>query len=158
MGARFTNEGHGTLHDAVSPGFSLIGAPSLTGADHGPRTPERMQMDAGMSATAAIMEMMLHTQRGVDVLFAGAPQAWGRVAFEGMLTGGAFLVGAERVDGRVTGVTVQSQAGGTYHLRNPWGEAGVEVTYASGACEMLGGRVLRIPIAAGQSVRVCAAS
>ena len=154
----FTNEGHGTLHDAAFPGFTLIGAPSLIVADHGPRAPERMQMDAGMSATAAIMEMMLHTQRGVDVLFAGAPPAWQRVDFDGLRTGGAFLVGAERVDGQVTAVTVHSQAGGTYCLRNPWGEGEVEVAHASGARERVGGRVLRIPIAAGASVRICAAT
>ncbi|MBN1641110.1 MAG: hypothetical protein JXA09_07730 [Anaerolineae bacterium] len=154
----FTNEGHGTLHDCVFPGFTLMGAPRLTGVDHGPRPPERMQMDAGMSATAAIMEMMLHTQRGVDVLFAGAPWAWKRVAFDGLLTGGAFLVGAERVDGRVTEVRVQSRVGGTYCLRNPWGDAQVDVIDASGATQRIGGRVLRIPIAADHSVRMRAAS
>ena len=111
-------------------------------------------MDAGMSATAAIMEMMLHTRRGVDVLFSGAPRAWKRVAFDGLLTGGAFLVGAEREEGRVTEVRVQSQVGGTYCLDNPWGDEKAEVAYASGASETVSGRVLRIPISSGQSVRI----
>jgi hypothetical protein len=115
-----------------------------------------MQMDAGMSATAAIMEMMLHTRRGVDVLFAGAPPAWKRVGFEGMLTPGAFLVGAERVDGRVTEVQVRSQVGGTYSLENPWGDQRAEVVRESSAREVVGGRVLRIQTSAGESVRVSA--
>jgi alpha-L-fucosidase 2 len=152
----YTNEGHGTLHDCVFPGFTLIGAPNLVGAGQGGDRPERMQMDAGMSATAAIMEMMLHTQRGIDILFAGAPRAWKRVAFDGLLTGGAFLVGAERVDDRVTEVRIESQVGGTYCLENPWGDGQADVAYASGAREIASGRVLRVPISAGQSVHICA--
>jgi hypothetical protein len=100
--------------------------------------------------------MMLHTQRGIDILFAGAPRAWKRVAFDGLLTGGAFLVGAERVDGRVTEVRVESQVGGTYCLENPWGDGQADVAYASGAREIASGRVLRVPISAGQSVHICA--
>jgi alpha-L-fucosidase 2 len=150
----YTNEGHGTLHDCVFPGFTLIGAPGLTAADAGPREPERMQMDAGMSATAAIMEMMLHTRRGIDVLFAGAPRAWTRVAFEGLRTGGAFRVSAERVGGSVTRITVHSEVGGTYCLENPWVGAQAEVAYPSRDRETIGGRVLRIPLSAGQTVRI----
>jgi alpha-L-fucosidase 2 len=144
----YTNEGHGTLHDCNFPGFTLIGAPSIT---TGARSEEKMQMDAGMGVTSAIMDVMLHTRRGVNHLFAGAPGRWKRVAFEGMRTEGAFLVGAERVDGLVTRVDVRSEMGGRFRLANPWaGPAAVE--YGSGRRETAHGDVLALAMEAGQQV------
>ncbi|MBN1584153.1 MAG: hypothetical protein JXA89_25820 [Anaerolineae bacterium] len=151
----YTNEGHGTLHDCVFPGFTLIGAPSMLDKN---RPLEKMQMDAGMSATAAIMEMMLHARRGVHHLFAGAPSGWKRVSFDGMLTEGAFLVSAERIDGKVTQVLVRGQvggqAGGVFSLANPWGDSQAVVEDESGQSEVISGRVLAISIGAGQSVTI----
>ena len=53
----FTNEGHGTLHDAHIPGFSLLGA-AYGRLPAGPaihrNTREVMQMDAGMDTGAVI--------------------------------------------------------------------------------------------------------
>ncbi len=113
----FTNEGHGTLHDVQFPGLSLIGA--------GPRrakskAAEIMQMDAGMGVTSAILDMLLHDRRGVHHLFAGCPAGWREVAFEGIRCAGGFLVSATRQDHRVTHVAVQSEAGGRFHLMDPW--------------------------------------
>jgi hypothetical protein len=120
----FTNEGHGTRHDGFVSGFTLMGVGPAGGAEApgapGTRRAEIMQMDAGMSAVAAIMEMMLHTRRGVNYLFAGAPAHWRKVSFGPMRTEGAFLVSAAREDGVVTGVRVTSLAGGVFRLANPW--------------------------------------
>jgi hypothetical protein len=146
----YTNEGHGTLHDCNFPGFTLIGTPLIT---TGVRPQEKMQMDAGMGVTAAIMDVMLHTRRGVNHLFAGAPKRWKRVAFEGVLTEGAFLVGAERVDGLVTRVDVHSKAGGRFRLANPWaGPAAVE--FGPGQRETVSGDVLEIVLQAGQEIAI----
>jgi hypothetical protein len=110
-----------------------------------------MQMDAGMGVTAAIMDMMLHTRRGVHYLFAGAPQRWKRVAFEGMLTEGAFLVDAERIDGLVTKVNVHSRAGGRFRLANPWAAPAI-VDDGSGKREIVRGDVLAFAMDAGQRI------
>ncbi len=143
----YTNEGHGTLHDCNFPGFTLMGAPSIT---TGARSSEKMQMDAGMGATTAILDMMLHTRRGVNHLFAGAPRSWKRVAFEGMLTEGAFLVDAERADGTVTRVKVHSQVGGTFRLANPW-PGPATLVHPSGERQIIGGPVLEIRTDRGQT-------
>jgi hypothetical protein len=144
----YTNEGHGTLHDCNFPGFTMIGAPGIT---TGKRSPEKMQMDAGMGATAAIMDVMLHTRQGVNHLFAGAPARWKQVSFEHMLTEGAFVVSAERAGGTVTGVQVHSRVGGTFRLANPWpGQA--TVVYPSGERETLSGPVLEVPTQRGQTL------
>ena len=143
----YTNEGHGTLHDCVFPGFTLIGAPSMIGKI---RPQEKMQMDAGMSATAAIMEMMLHTRRGVHHLFSGAPSSWRHASFEGMLTEGAFLVSADRCDGLVTRVDVQSQVGGTFRLANPWSDTAATLVSPSGERQSISGETIEISTSAGE--------
>jgi hypothetical protein len=143
----YTNEGHGTLHDTVAAGFTLMGMSAIQGPASRPDT---MQMDGGMGSVAAIQEMLLHTRRGVNHLFAGAPARWKRVSFEGMRTDGAFLVSAAREKGVVTHVTVHSEAGGVFRLRNPWPGA-VVVRRASGE-ETVEGKVLEVPAAAGETL------
>ena len=150
----FTNEGHGTLHDCVFPGFTGIGAPSMITQT---LPMERMQMDAGMGVTAAIMEMLLHTRRGVNYLFAGAPSSWHTVGFSGILTEGAHLVGATRVNGFVTEVTVKSKAGGRLRLANPWSGA-VLAVYVPGTNTTMSGAILELSLDRHQSVTLTAQS
>ena len=118
----YTNEGHGTLHDCVVPGFTLIGTPAMV-PDWRILPQEKMQMDAGMGATAAILDMLLHTRRGVNHIFAGVPARWTNIAFEGIRTEGAFLVSATRENGVVREVRVHSETGGLFRLANPWKDA-----------------------------------
>lgn len=147
----YTNEGHGTLHDAAVPGLSIFYGGGYF-AEPNPAK-EVMQMDAGMSATAAIQEMLLHTRRGVNYLFAGAPKRWRDAAFTGMRTDGAFLVSAERKDGVVRSVKVESPAGGVFRLRNPWGDAPVTVKTV-GKTETYSGAILDIPTEAGKRYEI----
>ncbi len=125
----FTNEGQGTLHDANFPGITLIGSRPMRPAD---RSHEKMQMDAGMGAVGAIMEMLLHDRRGVHYLFSGAPPHWQRVSFEGMRAAGGFLVSAERIDGKVSYIRVKSEAGGVFRLADPWTDDVIELSLAPG--------------------------
>jgi alpha-L-fucosidase 2 len=121
------------------------------------QAPERMQMDAGMGATAAIMDMLLHTRRGVNYLFAGAPQSWESVGFERMLTEGAFLVSAARVGGLVTAVKVDSRTGGVFKLANPWRGAAT-VVRAPEQEEPVSGGVLEIALEPGETIIIESAS
>ena len=123
----FTNEGHGTLHDAHIPGLTRFGqslrapAPRAPARDTmPPRHNEVMQMDAGMGAAAAIQEMLLHTRRGVNYIMAGTPPTWRDLAFRNFLTDGGFVVSAQRKDGELTSIKVHSPHGGTFKLANPW--------------------------------------
>ena len=113
----FTNEGHGTLHDCQFPGYSLIGAGPTRAK---PKSVEIMQMDAGMGITAAVMELLLQTRRGIHYFFPGAPGRWTNVAFDKIRTEGAFLVSARRVDGKVTEIKLHSERGGPFRLVSPW--------------------------------------
>jgi hypothetical protein len=141
----FTNSGHGTLHDADIPGFTLFGQGYANKHTFAGRN-EVMQIEAGMAATTAIQEMLLHTRRGVTHVFPAVPKRWRRARFAGMRTDGAFLVSAERDDWRTVRVTVESPCGGPLRLANPW--SAVRVT-RGGATEILTGAVLELPTTAG---------
>ena len=143
----FTNVGHGTLHDADMDGLTLMGRTYLRKE---PARGELMQMDGGMSCTAAIQEMLLHTRRGVNHLFPGLPRRWRKVSFEHMRTDGAFLVSAEYEAGQVTRVAVESPAGGIFRLANPWD--GPATVLRDGKEEAAEGTVLEIATEAGKKL------
>ncbi|MFW5894034.1 MAG: glycosyl hydrolase family 95 catalytic domain-containing protein [Verrucomicrobiota bacterium] len=145
----FTNEGHGTRHDVAFPGLSLTGMGALQKDDS---AREKMQMDAAMSCVAAIQEMLLHVERGVTVLFKGAPKHWGAVGFEGITTEGGFRVSAERTHGVVSPVTVESPLGGTLRLANPWPSRSVRAVYPDGHSTELHGEILEVPTEEGEVV------
>jgi hypothetical protein len=143
----FTNEGHGTLHDVAFHGISLMGRSYVHPAGRSGSNNEReiMQMDAGMSCVAAIQEMLLHTRRGVNYLFAGAPRRWRDVSFRRLRTDGAFLVSAERRGAKTLRVTVEGRHGGTFRIANPWPGA-VTVRSARGEVATLAGAVLEVAV------------
>lgn len=115
----FTNEGHGTLHDVAFAGLSLMG----TAARATPMKKEIMQMDAGMAATAAIMDALVHVHRGVVRVFPGAPARWKNASFEGVHVEGGFVVGARRKAGVVTRIDIASARGGPLRIACPWSPA-----------------------------------
>jgi len=143
----FTNVGHGTLHDADMDGWTLMGRNYL---QKDPARGELMQMDGGMSSTAAIQEMLLHTRRGVNHLFAGLPRRWRKASFENIRTDGAFLVSAKYKAGEVTRVEVESPAGGVFKLANPWD--GAAKVQRNGKEETAEGKVLEIATGAGEKL------
>ena len=148
----FTNEGHGTLHDASAPGFTMMGIRATSKALG---RQEIMQMDAGMAAAAAVQEMLLHTRRGVNYLFAGAPVEWPHASFGPMRTDGGFLVAADRQRSHTTRVEVESPYGGCFRLKNPWDTAAL--VESGGASQTIAGDILEIPTQPGDRLVFTAA-
>jgi hypothetical protein len=134
----FMGPGLASLHDAAFPGFTLMSG-----------RPDIMQIEAGMGAAAAVMEMLLHTRGGVMRIYPAVPREWPDLTFDGLRAEGAFLVSGERRAGRTVAVRVRSLAGETLQLANPWGDAGARLTRGSGG-ERLGGPMLSIPTRAGE--------
>jgi hypothetical protein len=153
----FTNVGHGTLHDVDVPGFSLMGRRVNLATDACGGRSEIMQMDAGMSCTAAIHEMLLHERRGVHVLFGGAPARWQDVGFTGMRAGGACLLSARRRKGVVGQVTIKSLAGGEFRLRNPWPGMGVAISRGRRREKQAAMDVIVVSLRKGETVKLAAA-
>jgi len=143
----FTNEGNGTLHDPLFPGLSTVG----WGAAESPQN-EIMQMDAGMGAAAAIMEMMVHTRRGVNYLFWGAPARWKNVTFERIRTEGGFEISGARRGNRIQKLVVKANAPGTIRIRNPWSSK-VVLQRQNGSSAMQGD-ILEISLSADERVEL----
>jgi alpha-L-fucosidase 2 len=143
----FTNKGHGTLHNIDFPGVSLMGGRSMGTLD---KSHEVMQMDAGMSCVAALHELLVHERRGVTYLFAGAPDEWSDVGFRQVRVAGAFLLGARRKRGQVGSVRIQSLAGGTLCLANPWPGCAALLRLADGGERRVTGSILRLRVPKGQ--------
>ena len=71
--------------------------------------------------------LQLQSQRGLLRLFPTAPTIWQDVAFQTLRAEGAFLVSAERCQGRTTHVEVFAEMGGTLRLRDPFDGARVSL-------------------------------
>lgn len=143
----FTNCGHGTLHDPDFGGLSLCRSAMI-----GPSTrPEIMQMDAGMGVTGAILEMLVHMQRGVLYVLHGVPETWRRCRIRGVRAEGGVLVDAVREDFATREVTLRAQATTTLRLANPF--AGAECRISRSDKETRSSdAILELNLQAGETV------
>lgn len=88
--AYFCDEGHGSHHNAVRPGF--------TNFNNGRGV---MQMDGQCAAAAAVLELFAHSTGGRIELFKGCPDSWKEVSFENIALPGGRRVSGRRVDGKI---------------------------------------------------------
>lgn len=114
----FTNEGQGTLHDPLF--FNANLSPQASEAKEPAVFDEQMQMDAGMCATTAVLDAMVHSRRGILHLFEGAPASWRSCAFDNIHTEGGFRVSARRGSTGVEWVRIAASRAGTCRIANPW--------------------------------------
>ena len=134
----YINEGHGTRHDPLFSNANLAKPPAPGEIGH---RPEIMQLDAGMCATAAILDALLHTRRKIHRLFQGVPAAWRHCQFENICVEGGFRVSARRGPGEVEWVRIAATRKGTFQIENPWPSD-------------LRGDVISLSLDAGQIVKI----
>jgi alpha-L-fucosidase 2 len=79
-----------------------------------------MTLEAGFCVAAAVVDMLLRSDRGVIRVFPGVP-GWATAAFTRLRAVGAFIVSAELVDGNVAWVEVEAEAGGLCRFANTFG-------------------------------------
>jgi alpha-L-fucosidase 2 len=144
----FMNEGNAAVLEPIFAGFTAPGGSRSARAGRN----EILNLDAFMATTGQILELLLSTRRGVNHLFAGAPQRWKYVSFDNIRTEGAFEVGATRRNGRVIRVSVKANAAGTFRCANPW-SGRVSVQRAKGLTAVQG-PVLEITLAADERVEL----
>jgi alpha-L-fucosidase 2 len=112
----FVNEGRGTLHDAYTPGLSLLASPVRAKLPPSQPNREIMQMDAGFGALSAVLELLVQERRnGVHVL-PSLPLGWATASFTNLRVEGAFLLGAKVEKGQTGQITVKSLRGGKLRL------------------------------------------
>jgi hypothetical protein len=116
--SNYTNIGHGTLHDADFGGCASWNQGALTTPDfrRNPQFKEIMQMDAGMGAVTAILELLVQCRPDGIYVLPGIPKQWRELTFDGIRTEGAFLVGGTVRDGALCEVRITSLAGGPLEL------------------------------------------
>jgi len=132
----FTNEGHGTLHNADRSGVTAWADGAL--GQEGFRRPsdrpndEVMQMDAGMGALTAILELLVQCRRDAIYVMPAIPKHWRDVHFSGIRAEGAVLISATVQAGRLIEVEVVSEKGGplrlAHDLGSEWSVDGVSQT------------------------------
>ena len=89
--AYYCDDGHGSHHNAVNPGFTQWNGGLGV-----------MQMDGQCAAVTAVMELFAHEVNGKVEFFKGCPPDWKEVSFENLRLSDGRKVSGRRVNGQVT--------------------------------------------------------
>lgn len=89
-------------------------------AGHSKFTYRPFTLEGNFAFASAIQEMLIQSHTGVVKLFPAIPADWKELSFEQLRTYGAFLVSAQRTNGKVNKVEILSEKGGILKLENPF--------------------------------------
>lgn len=109
----FVSPGGGPYHNVLEPGYSCMGAGGLYRWDW-----QAMQLDGLLGSAAAVLDLLCHVRRAAGStchLFAGCPETWEDVAFDGIIVPGGFRVSATREQGRLTRLEVSASRDGVFN-------------------------------------------
>jgi hypothetical protein len=110
----FVNESLATVY---LPKFRGLSAHRRTDMFKPKETSEIMQLDGTMAGATAILEMLVHEEQGVVHVFPAVPDEWLNISFKNIRLPGAFLISAERKNGKLTSLIIKSLKGGTVKLK-----------------------------------------
>jgi alpha-L-fucosidase 2 len=105
-------------------------------------------LEGNFAFASGIQEMLIQSNTGIVDLFPAIPADWNDVSFDKLRTEGAFLVSAEKKNGRVTKVTVTSEKGGTVKIKNPFDNNG----FKTDAKNIEEGKIITIKMKPGETV------
>lgn len=77
-------------------------------------------LEGNFAFAAGVQEMLLQSHTGIIRLFPAVPDSWQNVSFRNLRAQGAFLVSAEKRDGRIVSVEIRSEKGGELQLCSPF--------------------------------------
>ncbi len=77
-------------------------------------------LEGNFAFASGLQEMLIQSHTGVVRIFPAIPASWKDLSFKTLRTKGAFLVSAEKKNGKVTHIEIQSEKGGTIKLENPF--------------------------------------
>lgn len=79
-------------------------------------------LEGNFAFASGIQEMLLQSHTGIVRVFPAIPDSWENVSFRGLRAMGAFLVSAEKKEGRVVNITIHAERGGRLRLASPFAE------------------------------------
>ncbi len=125
----FINEGFATVY---LPKFRGLSAHRRNDMLKPKETSEIMQLDGTMAGATAIIEILVHEKQGVVHLFPGVPDKWLDISFKNIRLPGAFLISAERKNGKLISLSIKSLKGGAMKLKADDSESAVQLQFSSG--------------------------
>lgn len=106
-------------------------------------------LEGNFAFASGIQEMLLQSHTGIVRLFPAIPASWKNVSFDKLRAMGAFVISADRKEGKNVQVTILPEQGGI--LRMAWEETGNKPT-VTGADFTLEDNILTIQTVKGQPV------
>ena len=76
--------------------------------------------------------MLLQSHTGIIRVFPAIPSDWSNVSFDNLRAMGAFLISAEKQNGKITKLRIYPEQGGTLRLASPFGTDEAVVTGNAG--------------------------
>ena len=83
-------------------------------------------LEGNFAFASAVQEMLLQSEGGVISVFPAIPATWRDVSFDQLRAEGAFLISANRENGKVKEITILSEQRGELKLKNPFKHFRVE--------------------------------
>ena len=77
-------------------------------------------LEGHFAFAAGIQEMLLQSHTDTIRIFPAVPQAWKDISFDKLRARGAFLVSAEKKDGRIVSARILSKKGGRLRVISPF--------------------------------------
>jgi alpha-L-fucosidase 2 len=122
-----------------------------SGKGHSKFTYRPFTLEGNFAFAAGLQEMLIQSHTGIIRVFPAIPAAWANASFSNLRAQGAFLVSANRVNGKLSEVIVKSEKGGTVRVHN---------SFASGKYLLKGNvsdsPIIEIDMEPGETVRVVA--
>ncbi|WP_308637871.1 glycosyl hydrolase family 95 catalytic domain-containing protein [Paenibacillus silvisoli] len=136
----FTMRGYATRHNSLYEGLTYFHSGDI------------MQLDAGIAASAAVLEMLVHSRRETLHVFPGLPDSVADAVFYGVRAEGAFLVSGRKSDGQIDYIRIQSEKGARLRLANPFPNEAAILEAEDGTCSEHYGPLIELPTTIGQTI------
>lgn len=84
-------------------------------------------LEGNFAFASGIQEMLLQSHTGIVRVFPAIPADWSDVSFDNLRAMGAFLVSAEKRDGKIVKLRVYPEQGGTLRIAFPAGDSKISI-------------------------------
>lgn len=115
-----------------------------TGSGYSNYTYRPFTLEGNFAFAAGVMEMLLQSHNGLVRVFPAVPDEWENLSFKNLRTAGAFLVSAERRNGKTASIQIFSEKGGELRMLDPWPESSTRLSGMESANLLEDGRFIRI--------------